>query len=217
MKVLEINKLELSTACPEMEEVSARLDELPDRNHIDAINWKDYSYKPDVSFSMAYSDKELLLKYYVAEEYFKAEKTETNQMVCEDSCVEFFVSPEDDGIYYNMEFNGIGTCLMGTGTARKNSTRSDPEIIAGIRRLTSAGKKSFKEKKGRFNWTITIAIPFKAFFHHEVRQLKGKTFRANFYKCGDMLSVPHFVTWNPVGTPKPDYHRPEYFGLLKFV
>ncbi|HPH75320.1 MAG TPA: carbohydrate-binding family 9-like protein, partial [Bacteroidales bacterium] len=27
----------------------------------------------------------------------------------------------------------------------------------------------------------------------------------------------HFVTWNPVGTEKPDYHRPEFFGILKFV
>jgi hypothetical protein len=52
---------------------------------------------------------------------------------------------------------------------------------------------------------------------HKIKELKGKTFRANFYKCGDMLSVPHYVTWNPVGTKKPDYHQPAYFGLLKFI
>jgi len=32
-----------------------------------------------------------------------------------------------------------------------------------------------------------------------------------------MLSNPHYVTWNPVGTEQPDYHRPEYFGELKFI
>ena len=68
---------------------------------IDTINWKGYNYKPDVALSIAYSDHEIFLKYYITENYFKAEKTESNQMVCEDSCVEFFVSPEDDGIYYN--------------------------------------------------------------------------------------------------------------------
>jgi len=47
--------------------------------------------------------------------------------------------------------------------------------------------------------------------------LKGKIFRANFYKCGDKLTVPHYVTWNPVGTENPDYHQPEHFGLLKFI
>jgi hypothetical protein len=62
-----------------------------------------------------------------------------------------------------------------------------------------------------------MAIPLTVFFHHELKELKGKVFRANFYKCGDKLAVPHYVTWNPVGTVAPDYHRPEYFGLLKFV
>jgi hypothetical protein len=170
-----------------------------------------------VALSIAYSDHEIFLKYYITENYFKAEKTDTNEMVCEDSCVEFFVSPEDDGIYYNMEFNAIGTCLLGIGTDRTNSKKVRPEIISKIRRLTTAGTKPVKEKEGEYAWTITIAIPFDVFFRHEIKDLKDKIFRANFYKCGDKLTVPHYVTWNPVGTEKPDYHQPEHFGLLKFV
>ena len=140
MKVAEVKKIEFKSAYPELKEISARLDEQNERLLIDTINWKEYNYKPEVALSIAYSDHEIFLKYYITENYFKAEKTETNQMVCEDSCVEFFVSPEDDGIYYNLEFNGIGTCLLGTGTARENSTRANPEIISKIRRLTSAGE-----------------------------------------------------------------------------
>jgi len=212
MKIAEVKKIEFESVYPDLKEISARLDGQNEKLAIDTINWKEYNYKPEVEFSIAYSDNEIFLKYYVTEKYFKAEKTETNQMVCEDSCVEFFVSPEDDGIYYNLEFNGIGTCLLGTGTHRENSTLASPEVISKIRRLTSAGEKPFKENVGEFKWSITIAIPFEVFFHHKVRKLKGKTFRANFYKCGDMLTVPHYVTWNPVGTEKPDYHQPSYFG-----
>ena len=170
-----------------------------------------------MALSIAYSDHEIFLKYYITENYFKAEKTASNEMVCEDSCVEFFVSPEDDGIYYNMEFNAIGTCLLGVGTGRADSKRVRPEIISKIRRLTTAGTDPFKEKAGEYEWMIIIAIPFGVFFHHEIKDLKGKIFRANFYKCGDKLTVPHYVTWNPVGTQEPDYHQPEHFGLLKFV
>jgi hypothetical protein len=217
MKVAEVIKTELKSAYPGLKEISAMMDEQNEKLQIDTINWKGYNYKPKVAFSIAYSDHEIFLKYFITENYFKAEKTESNQMVCEDSCVEFFVSPEDDGIYYNLEFNGIGTCLLGMGTCRANSTRANPEIISKIRRLTSAGKKPVNEKEGKFGWTITIAIPFDVFFQHKVKELKGKTFRANFYKCGDRLTVPHYVTWNPVGTEKPDYHQPKYFGLLKFV
>lgn len=217
MKVLEVKKLEFGTKYPDLDEISVRLDNLVAREHIKIINWKEYNYKPEVTFSIGYTDEELLLKYYVTERYFKAEKTQSNQMVCEDSCVEFFVSPVDDGIYYNMEFNGIGTCLLGTGTGRENSTRVDPKIISKIRRKTTVGNQPVKEREGDFSWTITMAVPFTVFFRHDVKNLKGKVFRANFYKCGDMLSVPHYVTWNPVGTPGPDYHQPEYFGLLKFM
>jgi hypothetical protein len=217
MKIAEVQKVELNSEYPPLEEISSLMDAQEGRLLIDTINWKGYVYKPDVALSIAYSDHEIFLKYYITEGYFKAEKTHTNQMVCEDSCVEFFVSPEDDGIYYNMEFNAIGTCLLGTGTDRANSKKARPEIISKIRRLSTAGKEPVNEIKGEYAWTITIAIPFEVFFHHQVKDLKGKIFRANFYKCGDKLTVPHYVTWNPIGTEKPDYHQPEHFGLLKFV
>lgn len=217
MKVAEIKKIRFDSSNPDLDAISAAMDKQKDKYPIDTLNWKDYRYKPDVKFSIVYGDKEIYLKYYVTEDYFKAEKTETNQMVCEDSCVEFFVSPENDGIYYNLEFNGIGTILLGTGTGRADSKRADPGIISKIRRKTSVGNTPVKEKTGKFDWSITIAIPLEVFFHHKITDLKGKTFRANFYKCGDMLSVPHYVTWNPVGTENPDYHQPTYFGMLKFV
>jgi len=217
MKLLEVKKMEFGEEIPTLDEISDKLDK-PDSKHIiDIVNWNDFPYKPDVSFSIGFTSREILLKYYVTEQYFKAEKTETNEMVCEDSCVEFFVSPVEDGTYYNFEFNGIGTCLLGNGTGREDSKRVDRGIVSKIRRQTSIGKTPVKELKGPFSWTITIAIPIETFFQHKIKELKGKTFRANFYKCGDMLSVPHFVTWNPVGTEKPDYHRPEYFGVIKFV
>jgi hypothetical protein len=217
MKVIEVRSEVFSQLYPGMEIVSARLDKHGAGHKIDRINWKDYNYRPEVKFNIAYGEKEIFIKYYVTEDYFKAEKTETNQMVCEDSCVEFFVSPADDGIYYNIEFNAIGTCLIGTGTGRHDSKRAPAELIAGIRRLGSVGTEPRPETKGPFSWTLTIAVPLKIFFHHRISELKGKTFRANFYKCGDKLAVPHYVTWSPVGTEKPDYHRPEYFGMVNFV
>ena len=113
VKTLEVTKLDFNKDYPDLDEISERLDSLNKRNQIDIINWKDFNYKPEVEFTIAYTGSEILLKYYVKEDWFKAEKTESNQMVCEDSCVEFFVSPADDRIYYNLEFNGIGTCLLG--------------------------------------------------------------------------------------------------------
>ncbi len=217
MKIAEVKKSLLKSDFPALKDISDELDTQESRLVIDTMNWAQFAYKPSVELAIEYSDREIFLKYCIRENYFKAEMTEPNQMVCEDSCVEFFVSPEDDGIYYNMEFNGIGTCLLGSGTERANGTRANPEIISKIRRLSSAGSKPIGAKSGIFEWTITIAIPFDVFFRHKIKNLKGKSFRANFYKCGDKLTEPHYVTWSPVGTAKPDYHQPAYFGILKFV
>ncbi len=217
MKTIVVSKLNTIEKIPSMAEVSARLDELGEGHAIDTVNWKDFSYKPGVRFNIAWGENEIYIKYYVRESNVKAEKSKTNEMVCEDSCVEFFVSPSDDGLYYNLEFNPIGTALIGSGHGRHDSTRADARIVDGIRRLTSMGDAPFGEISGDLQWTITLAIPLETFFHHKTGSLKGKSFRANFYKCGDKLSNPHFVTWNPVGTEKPDYHRPEHFGILKFV
>ena len=93
VKTLEVMKLDFETDYPGLDEISERLDNQNRKNQVDILNWKDFNYKPEVEFAIAYTGSEILLKYYVKEKWFKAEKTETNQMVCEDSCVEFFVSP----------------------------------------------------------------------------------------------------------------------------
>ena len=40
--------------------------------------------------------------------------------------------------------------------------------------------------------------------------------RANFYKCADRTAHPHFLAWNRVDAPAPDFHRPDFFGELIF-
>lgn len=201
---------------PGLAEISAGLDDLNDKHHIDTVNWAVTTYKPQVTFKIAYGRNEIYLKYYVIEEYVKAEKTGINQDVYEDSCVEFFVSPADDGIYYNFEFNSIGAFLIGHGTGRHNSRRIDPAVAGKVHCLPSAGTEPFPERQGQQEWTLTVAIPLSVFFRHDIANLEGREFRANFYKCGDGLTQPHYLSWNPVLSEEPDFHRPEYFGKIYF-
>lgn len=217
MKGLEVRKIDFGVVYPALAEVSARLDELNSKHGIGTVNWPSFAYKPEVMFAMAYGEKEIYLKFYVREANTKAEKSEANQMVCEDSCVEFFVSPAGDGIYYNFEFNPIGTTHLGCGTGRHDRIMADKECVERIRHLASMGDEPFSEIRGDNKWTLTVAIPFDVFFRHNIKNPEGRSFSANFYKCGDKLSTPHYVTWSPVGTEKPDYHRPEYFSIIKFI
>ncbi len=217
MKTIIVPYLIFKSLVPGMDVVSTALDKLGDGYAIDQVNWPGYDYRPKVRFNIGYGDHEIYIKYYVHEQYVMAQKSSSNQSVCEDSCVEFFVSPESDGIYYNFEFNPIGTCLVGKGHGRHDSKPIDTAYIAKIRRLGTMGTTPFDEKTGEQEWQLTIAIPLEAFAGKDIQNLPGKIFHANFYKCGDKLTKPHYLTWNPVGTPNPDYHRPEYFGTLEFA
>jgi hypothetical protein len=217
MKTLEVKKEQFGSYYPDPDIVSSRLDLSVSEQKIEKINWPVFSYKPDVRFRIAYSDYAIFLKYYVREDFVKAEKTSSNEMVCEDSCVEFFVSPSDDGIYYNFEFNPIGTCLLASGSSRHDRKKAPVSVIETIKRKGTFGLSPFKEITGDQSWTLTVVIPFEAFFRHRISSPEGTQFQANFYKCGDKLTQPHYLTWNPVGTKSPDYHQPGFFGLLRFV
>ena len=41
--------------------------------------------------------------------------------------------------------------------------------------------------------------------------------RGNFYKCASATSEPHYLSWNPILTDKPDFHRPDFFGDIYFA
>ena len=81
----------------------------------------------------------------------------------------------------------------------------------------SLGSVPFTEREAEGPWTLEIEIPAKALWHSGIESFAGLSSRANFYKCGDGLTVPHYITWAPIDTPRPDYHRPEFFAPVTFA
>lgn len=213
MKVFEILSGFIN---PPLELVGETLDLEIEALKLEMVNWKEFPYKPDVSVQIAYNEDELFLRYKVMEQAIKAEITENNGPVWTDSCVEFFLSPEGNNEYYNLEMNGIGTTLLGFRKKGEPATHASYEQIASIRRTSSLGNLPFAEEKVETYWEITIAIPWGVFFNHALKPLQGKKMRGNFYKCGDNLSVPHFVSWTKIKTDHPSFHVPESFGGLEF-
>jgi hypothetical protein len=185
-------------------------------HRIDVVNWNEFSYRPKVSFQIAYDEDNLYLRYEVKEDCVRARATENNGHVWLDSCVEFFLSPEGDDEYYNLECNCIGTKLLGYRKPGVQPEHASDEIINNIRVCSSLGNEPFEEKTGDFSWFLEMEIPWESFWKYRVSELEGKTMRANFYKCGDELSKPHFLSWNPIHTERPSFHQPRFFGELRF-
>lgn len=187
-------------------------------NSIDVVNWESHPYKPDVKFRIAHSQSEIFLQYVVKEDGTRAEYgNDEGSKPYTDSCVEFFMIPNPaDSIYYNMEMNCIGHGTFDGGALRKGRTKFGDEVISKIRRVSTLGSEPFGDREGVQEWTLTIAIPKSLYSLGEVPPFSGRTVKANFYKCGDGMKVPHYLSWNPVGTPKPNFHTPDYFGEIYF-
>ena len=198
--------------------VSAHLDRMSvPYNVIGYADWMtEYPYKPNARFRIAHTGTSILLEYSITEDSVRAVAAHDNGRVWEDSCCEFFFAPADDGLYYNIEANCAGRVLVGCGEGRAGRTHAPSTTVALIDRWSSLGDKPFEEREGVCSWRMALVIPVGVFFRHEIKSLDGMQSKANFYKCGDKLRRPHFLSWSEISTDKPDFHRPEFFGDIRF-
>lgn len=215
-KTMKIQQVLEGFSNPPLELVAESLDLEIEPLQLEIVNWKEFPYKPSVSVRIAYNENELFLRYRVKEQSVKAEITISNGRVWTDSCVEFFLSPEGNDEYYNLEMNCIGTILLGFRKKGEPAIHATDMQIATIRRISTLGDSPFAERNEPTEWQITVAIPWEVFFKHTLQPIQGSKMRGNFYKCGDELSVPHFVSWTKIKTEKPSFHHPEFFGGLEF-
>jgi hypothetical protein len=195
--------------------IAARLDQEPSHS-IGVQPWPAFHSPARARFAIAHSGEALFLKFQVAEQDVRATYRQSNEPVYKDSCVEFFLAIGQGKDYYNLEFNCVGTCLLGFGTQHIGERHYlPPAVIDKIRRRaclhagdTGAGSL--------ISWELTLVIPLDVFCYHQLATLRGVQGRANFYKCGDELPAPHFLTWNEIRAGAPNFHLPEYFGRIGF-
>ena len=184
---------------------------------IDCVNWPElWPYRPEVSLEVRHDGDCLYLHYVVKEDAVLAFVETDRGQVWRDSCVEFFFAPADDGLYYNIECSCIGKLYMCCGSDRNNRVFLPESAYRGIVRRGSLGSDAFGLREGPVEWEMSLEIPASTFVHHDLRSFRGLEARGNFYKCGDALPQRHYLSLFPIGTPKPDFHRPEYFDKIIF-
>ncbi len=173
----------------------------------------------DVSagFSIRHDGKSIYIFYQVEEPQVRAVNTAYNSPVWEDSCVEFFLAFDGDDGYYNFEINAIGTVLGAFGKDRNKRLHLPDSFLSRVETSPSLGKDPIESLDERTKWELQLKIPVATFHFSRIESLSGVDAHANFYKCGDKLKQPHFLSWKPVLCSKPDFHTPRYFGQLSFL
>ena len=206
-------------------EVNAKWDKLP-WSEIEPILIQNYmGNKPDhfpfTQVKMAYDDSAVYVIFRVEDRYVKAVQTKNQDPVCTDSCVEFFFIPGgniEDG-YFNLEMNCGGVMLfqhqMTPQSEKVSISDDDIKKIEVAHTLPKIVEPEIEEKT---TWVVEYRIPFLILDKYVTSSnpQSNSVWRANFYKCADKTSHPHWLTWAPVYFPSPRFHLPQFFGILEF-
>jgi len=187
------------------------------RNHMG----KKPDHFPRTEVKIAYDDMAIYVMFRVEDRYVRALAAKHQDSVCGDSCVEFFFTPGNDVLtgYFNFEINCGGIILFhfhpGSKKGRIEIPASDCDKIITAHSLPRIVDPEIQES---VTWTVEYSIPIALLRRYcpVITPKPHALWRANFYKCADNSSHPHWLTWSPVDYPKPNFHLPQSFGVLEF-
>lgn len=182
---------------------------------IDNVNWPEaFPEKPEVCVEVHNDYEWLYLHYYVKGTQLRAVTIEDQGPVWEDSCVEFFCQVPGEKHYMNFETNCIGAIVASRRLSRTEDVQPlPPEEMALIERRCTFPREVIEEKDGVYEWEVELKIPLKLIFREQAPAFP-QALRANFYKCADKTKCPHFLSWQPINLPAPNFHCPEFFGEI---
>ena len=185
----------------------------PDWSKIPSLDVDNYQWCEPLDIKMksqiCYDEDALYVRMVSVEPNVRAEYNSPLSMVCEDSCMEFFFCPDpEDDRYLNFEINPNCYTFIGLGSCREDNVRLSPMNEDAL----------FQKKAARTadGWEVSYRIPLtflRALFPGYQLQ-PGTVIRGNCYKCGDLTKKPHYLSWNPVEYPTPDFHRSCDFGVM---
>lgn len=177
---------------------------------------------PKVQAKLAYDEANVYVIFRVEDRYVRAVAPHHQGMVCRDSCAEFFFAPGMDVSkgYFNLEMNCGGTMLLHFQVIpRKDMVPLTDEEVGRIEVAASQPRIIDPEIAEPTVWTIEYRMPVSIidrYLPDADKPAPGVQWRANFFKCADATSHPHWLTWAKVNRVKPDFHVPEDFGVLVF-
>ena len=185
----------------------------PDWTLIPELSADSILWEPDCGIhafaQFCYDDSNLYVHLRAVEKEIRAVFTAPLSPVYQDSCLEFFFMPDGGDRYFNFEINPNGCLYIECGR-----DRSDRFILY---RSDMQERFNIRTERTENGWEVYYQIPldFIRLFYPDY--VFSGILKANVYKCGDQTAKPHYLSWNPVHSAKPDFHRPEDFGTMVFT
>jgi len=188
---------------------------------IDNWPWYQGGQKQPTEVRLLFDAEAIYVQFQCIDKHIYSRVTELNGPVYEDSCVEFFAATDPDaaGGYFNFEANCCGVFHLGFGPGRDGRKLITPELASRIEIVSSEPGPTRDESPDDGSWWLAVKLPFDVlgeFTGTPAAGRAGDAWRANFYRCGGKTDG-QYACWNPIAAARPDFHRPECFGRLRFA
>jgi Carbohydrate-binding family 9 len=170
-----------------------------------------------------HDNRNIHVAFRVEDRFVRCVHERYQSMVCEDSCVEFFVEPRPGRGYFNFEINGGGTMLLyfiedpnpGNGKLFRKFREVPIELGGMVKIQTSLPARIDPEITESITWMLKLSVPREVLeaFAGPLGDWSGQQWRGNLFKCGDKTSQPHWASWAPIGSELA-FHNPAYFAAI---
>ena len=191
-----------------------------DAVQINRFPWCVEGAKQQTTVRAGYGGDCIYVHFGCEDSHISASRTELNGDVCRDSCVEFFATvAEAPNSYFNLEINCCGVIHLGYGSGRADRTHVRAETASGIRVAGSVPGLRKAESRDDDGWSLACALPLGVLSDLAGTRVSvgpGTQWRGNFYRCGG-VSDAQYACWSSIRTPRADFHRPGFFGVLAFA
>jgi hypothetical protein len=198
---------------------------------VDRFHAKPDPLYPKTETRLLYDDAGLHVFFRVEDRYVRSVVTAYQGPVSRDACVEFFMEPDVQRGYLNIEVNAGGTLLMKYHDPRLRP--GDPESPPGFKLVLVPWAQAQRvrihhslprvvdpEITTPVVWYVQYFVPFEVLESHfgPLRPVSGRRWRANFYKISAATSHPHRATWAPIppAARAAGFHQPRFFAPIRF-
>lgn len=181
-------------------------------------------HRPRTQAKVQYDKNGIYVHFRVEDRYVRSIETKYHGKVWEDACVEFFVQPVPARGYFNFEINCGGTMLLSykenpawEGDTLRETGAVPWELAKTVTIFHTMPETVEPEIAEPTVWQVEYFIPFAVFeaYLGDLDDVAGETWRANFYKCAENNSHPHWASWSRI-TGELSFHRPEFFSEITF-
>lgn len=186
------------------------------RAEIRCVNWQDaYPKAPESRAWLAHDGAAIHALFTIRTDELRAVATEDLQPVADDTCFEIFLKKAGDTHYCNFEFNYRGVANVSRRPGRAGAVKFTPDLLALIRRhpLVETQPHDCRRADPTAETALLVSIPLLLIGVEPGAALPLRL-EGNIYSCSAKSSEPYFLSWAPIATAEPDFHRPDFFAPI---